>query len=68
MNIWVCDYFAGNCIYNEEAFDHRFRINKEVFLRISNTLEARCDFLAELDLEVEWALLLYRNVQLHIGI
>ncbi|KAL4564246.1 hypothetical protein LXL04_028303 [Taraxacum kok-saghyz] len=40
----VRDYFAADCLYNDELFERRFRISKEIFLRISNTLEARYDF------------------------
>jgi len=40
----VRDYFADNCVYDEETFATRFRISREVFLRISNALESRYEY------------------------
>nr|KAJ0201596.1 hypothetical protein LSAT_V11C600299180 [Lactuca sativa] len=43
-DLLVRDYFADNCIYNDDSFERRFRLNKAIFLRISNALESRYDF------------------------
>ncbi|KAL7616034.1 hypothetical protein Lser_V15G02803 [Lactuca serriola] len=36
--------FADNCLSNDDSFERRFRLNKTIFLRISNALESRYDF------------------------
>ncbi|XP_052625886.1 uncharacterized protein LOC128132919 [Lactuca sativa] len=43
-DLLVRDYFADNCLYNDDSFERRFRLNKAIFLRISNALESRYDF------------------------
>ncbi|XP_052621102.1 uncharacterized protein LOC128126941 [Lactuca sativa] len=43
-DLLVRDYFADNCLYNDDSFKRRFRLNKAIFLRISNALESRYDF------------------------
>ncbi|KAL7597307.1 hypothetical protein Lser_V15G28517 [Lactuca serriola] len=43
-DLLVHDYFADNCLYNDDSFERRFRLNKAIFLRISNALESRYDF------------------------
>ncbi|KAL7618784.1 hypothetical protein Lser_V15G01150 [Lactuca serriola] len=42
-DLLVRDYFADNCLYNDDSFERRFRLNKAIFLRISNALESRYD-------------------------
>ena len=44
-DLLVRDYFADNCLYNDDSFKRRFRLNKVVFLRISNALEVHYDYL-----------------------
>lgn len=43
-NLLVRDYFDDNCLYNDESFERHFRLNKIIFLCISNALESRYDF------------------------
>ncbi|XP_052622660.1 uncharacterized protein LOC128127950 [Lactuca sativa] len=43
-DLLVRDYFADNCLYNDESFECRCRLNKAIFLRISNALESCYDF------------------------
>ncbi|KAL7611002.1 hypothetical protein Lser_V15G13725 [Lactuca serriola] len=43
-DLLVRDYFADNFLYNNDSFERRFRLNKAIFLRISNALESRYDF------------------------
>lgn len=40
----VRDYFVGNCLYNDEAFKRCFRLNRTLFLCISNILQARYEY------------------------
>ena len=35
------DYFADNCVYGAKDFKRRFRLSRDVFLRIANALESR---------------------------
>nr|KAJ0200484.1 hypothetical protein LSAT_V11C600323040 [Lactuca sativa] len=60
---------ADNCLYNDDSVEHRFRLNKAIFLRISNALETRYDFSNKNPmLEEEWVLVVYKNVRLLLGI
>nr|KAJ0186820.1 hypothetical protein LSAT_V11C900495730 [Lactuca sativa] len=43
-DLLIHDYFVNNCPYNDVSFEHLFRLNKAMFLRISNVLEARYDY------------------------
>ncbi|XP_052620997.1 uncharacterized protein LOC128126878 [Lactuca sativa] len=43
-DLLVRDYFADNCLYNDDSFERRFRLNNAIFLRISNALKSRYDF------------------------
>ncbi|XP_052627250.1 uncharacterized protein LOC111920503 [Lactuca sativa] len=38
------DYFADYCVYGAKDFKRRFRLNRDVFLRIANALESRYEF------------------------
>jgi len=38
------DYFADQCVYNEEHFRRRFRMYKSLFLRIVAAIEAHDDY------------------------
>ncbi|XP_052626734.1 uncharacterized protein LOC111909751 [Lactuca sativa] len=38
------DYFADNCVYRTKDFKRRFRLSRDVFLRIANALESRYEF------------------------
>ena len=40
----VRDYFAPDCIYGEREFLRRFRMHRDVFLRICNALEEHSDY------------------------
>ena len=40
----VRDYFAPDCIYGEREFLRRFRMHRDVFLRICNALEEHFDY------------------------
>lgn len=65
----VCDYFSDNYLSNDDAFESRFSLNRTLFLCITNVLEENMNILNKNHmLEVEWALMLYRNVQLHLDI
>nr|KAJ0214106.1 hypothetical protein LSAT_V11C400226340 [Lactuca sativa] len=33
-DLLVRDYFADNCLYNDDSFERRFHLNKAIFLRI----------------------------------
>ncbi|XP_023730733.1 uncharacterized protein LOC111878469 [Lactuca sativa] len=46
-DLLVCDYFADNYDYNDDSFERCFRLNKAIFLHISNALEACYDFLKQ---------------------
>ncbi|XP_023742972.1 uncharacterized protein LOC111891120 [Lactuca sativa] len=37
-------YWYVNCLYNDDSVERRFRLNKAIFLRISNALESRYAF------------------------
>ncbi|XP_023732506.1 uncharacterized protein LOC111880315 [Lactuca sativa] len=37
------DYFADNCVYGAKDFKRRFRLSRNVFLRITNALQSRYD-------------------------
>ncbi|XP_023737821.1 uncharacterized protein LOC111885816 [Lactuca sativa] len=43
-DLLIRDYFADNCLYNDDSFERRFHLNKTIFLRISNALESHYDF------------------------
>ncbi|KAL7607127.1 hypothetical protein Lser_V15G19796 [Lactuca serriola] len=38
------DYFADNFVYGAKDFKRRFRLSRDVFLRITNTLDSRYEF------------------------
>ncbi|XP_023753121.1 uncharacterized protein LOC111901483 [Lactuca sativa] len=40
----VHDYFADDCVYQPRDFKRRFRLRKNVFVRIANALENRYEF------------------------
>ncbi|XP_023732868.1 uncharacterized protein LOC111880680 [Lactuca sativa] len=40
----VHDYFADDCVYQSRDFKRRFRLRKNVFVRIANALENKYEF------------------------
>lgn len=66
---WYVIYFADNCIYNDDSFKRRFRLNNAMFLHISNALEVCHDFFKQKsDAKGRMSFLVYKNVRLRLGI